>query len=497
MKGWNRTLRGQITALTLFIIAFLFLLIGVLQFAFMKDFLYNNKADALHAQIRSWPPEPAFLSKNGAVKEWGPPGERAPNRPIIFQPGMIVSLIGANGEQTMLSDHTVEAAPIISELQYADIFEQYRLDKAKRFYEFSDAEGNDYMVLFREMGGHMSSGDMLQVSIELESLKKQLYTQLCIYIIAALFALLAGSVLTLISLRKALMPLHQMIAAVEQTNAENLTEQLPAMQQQELDQLAAAYNDMLARLETAFESERMTSERMRQFIADASHELRTPITSIHGFIEVLQRGAMKQPKQLELSLKAMEQESTRMKTLVESLLQLAKLDQPDHEQMLDDFQRLQLPPLIKGMLLQLELMAGKRKITLEYNGSERYEIWGSPHGIKQILLNLISNAIQHTDSEHGLIAIRLLQRGSLVMLAVSDNGTGIAKEHQQQLFERFFRIDKARTRAAGGAGLGLSITKRLVEAHQAHIEVESELGSGSTFTISFPLLQAHADESSR
>ena len=83
------------------------------------------------------------------------------------------------------------------------------------------------------------------------------------------------------------------------------------------------------------------------------------------------------------------------------------------------------------------------------------------------------------------------------MLAVSDNGTGIAKEHQQQLFERFFRIDKARTRAAGGAGLGLSITKRLVESHQAHIEVESELGSGSTFTISFPLLQDHADESSR
>src|SRR5690606_35878931 len=133
------------------------------------------------------------------------------------------------------------------------------------------------------------------------------------------------------SLRKALKPLHNMIDAVKRTNAENLTEQLPPMQLQELNQLAEAYNNMLSRLDKAFDSERSSNERMRQFIADASHELRTPITSIHGFIEVLQRGAMNHPKQLEMSLIAMEQESTRMKSLVESLLQLAKLDNHQYE----------------------------------------------------------------------------------------------------------------------------------------------------------------------
>lgn len=495
MKRWNTTLRGQITSLTLFIIAFLFLLVGVLQYTFMKDFLYNNKAEALHAQIHAWPPNPFFLTNNEDLKDWMPPEGKMPNRPIIFQPGMIVGLVNAAGEQTMLSEHTTDQAPLISQQQYADIFTQYRLGKAQRYYEFADVSGNDYMVLFRDSGGRGNDDNMLQVSIELQSLQNQLYIQLAIYSVIALFALAAGFILMLLSLRKALRPLHNMIAAVERTNAENLTEQLPVMSQQELNQLADAYNNMLARLEIAFESERMSSERMRQFIADASHELRTPITSIYGFIEVLQRGAMNNPKQLELSLKAMAQESTRMKSLVESLLQLAKLDHSYNAQLTRELKPIDLLSLIEGMLMQLELMAGKRSIELHKQlNKQALTILGDHHSIQQVILNLISNAIQHTDPEHGAIIISLKQSNEYAMLAIRDNGTGIAEEHQQQLFERFFRIDKARTRAAGGAGLGLAITKEIVEQHQGHIEVNSKLGAGSTFMLTFPLLQQDDDE---
>jgi len=480
------TLRGKITAITLIIIAFLFLLVGVLQYTFMKDFLYNNKAESLHAQIRTWPPEPFFLRGDIQPDNHEPGGNR-PDRSIIFQPGMIVSYVDQEGQQTLLSDTNSELAPIISTEQYPQIFEQYDNRNKKQFYVFSDVEGNDYMVVFRDAGSRGVPSKLLQVSIELQSLQAQLFTQLAIYISVALVALIAGTVLMLFSLRKALRPLNDMIQTVERTNAENLTEQLPRMQQQELQQLADAYNNMLARLETSFDSERLTSERMRQFIADASHELRTPITSIHGFIEVLQRGAMLQPKQLELSLKAMEQESTRMKTLVENLLQLAKLDHIDNESMFDELTPVELTSLLKSMQLQLELMAGQRTVQLKYSEADSYTILGSKHGLKQVILNLTNNAIQHTDASNGHIVINLKRNPEHIILSISDNGVGIAKEHQQHLFERFFRIDKARTRTSGGAGLGLSITKSIIDAHQGRIEVDSELGMGTTFTIHFPL----------
>ncbi|MFC6331496.1 sensor histidine kinase [Paenibacillus septentrionalis] len=478
------TLHGRITAITLLVIAFLFILVGILQYAFMKDFLYNNKAEALQAQIRSWPPEPFFLHHE-ETQNLRPPGSNRPEPAIMFQPGMIVSYIDNSGKQTLLSDTDTELTPIISEEQYKQIFENARNHIGVPYYIFSDQDGNEYMVVFREQAGRTASRGMLQVSIELQSLQNQLMTQQFIYVTVALVALIAGSILMLFSLRKTLRPLHSMIQAVERTNAENLTEQLPAMQQQELKQLAEAYNNMLSRLESSFESERLTNERMRQFIADASHELRTPITSIHGFIEVLQRGAMNQPMQLERSLKAMEQESKRMKSLVEGLLELVKQDHvsPQHE----NFTEIELSSILESMLLQLQIMSGERSLQIYYEKAISYCIMGSKHGIKQTILNLVHNAIQHTHVEAGCISLRLQKDEHHVILSITDNGEGIAKEHHQHIFERFYRIDKARTRSQGGAGLGLSITKSIIDAHHGQIEIESELGAGTTFTILFPL----------
>src|SRR5690606_26853354 len=477
------TLRGKITAITLMVIALLFMLIGVLQYTFMKDFLYKNKAEALHAQIRTWPPDLIFTH----LKE--PIGPR-PGRAIIFQPGMIVSYVDQTGRQTLLSDIDVDSqlAPIISAAQYEELFEQFRNRNHKLFYRFTDAEGNAHMVVFRDMSGRDMPSMLLQVSIELQPLQAQLYTQLGIYIAVALIALAAGTVLMLLSLRKALRPLNDMIRTVERTNVKNLTEQLPMMPQQELRQLAAAYNDMLARLEDSFDSERLMNERMRQFIADASHELRTPITSIHGCIEVLQRGAMHHPKQLELSLKAMEQESTRMKALVESLLQLAKLDHTYQSSLIEEFSLVELDSLVISMKLQLDMMAGQRTVQFNFTEKDTYTILGSKNGLKQVMLNLINNAIQHTAPSNGFITITLEKNLEHVILSISANGVGIAKEPQQHLFERFFRVDKARARTSGGAGLGLSITKSIIDAHHGHIQVSSDIGKGTTFAIHFPVV---------
>lgn len=486
-KYFLHSLRGQLIATTLIIIAILFLLIGILQYTFMRDFLYHNRADAIHSQMMAWPPDPAFLKQNGELSERKNKSERLPNGPIMFQPGMEVSYIASDGSVTIISDDPYEQSPIITPLEYIQVIEDSKSHRLKKYYIYADSEGVNKMVVFQHNNANHDNG-LLQVSVELDSLHSQLYTQLSIYIILSLVALLAGFLLLLPSLRKTLHPLTNVIDVVERTNAGNLSEKLPVNQKQfEIDQLSFAYNNMLKRIDDAFELERQSNERMRQFIADASHELRTPITSIFGFIEVLQRGAMNNKTHLESSLNTMGQESKRMIMLVENLLQLAKLDIAA-EQTTYDVEKISLSRLLDNMKMQLEMMAEDRILSIKTIDSSRSIIEGNKHQIKQVILNLVQNSIQHTDQQLGLITVAIFELEAQVKLVITDNGVGIAEQHLPQLFQRFFRVDQARSRASGGAGLGLSISKSIIDGHKGTITAASELGIGTSFTIVFPII---------
>ncbi|MCR8655804.1 sensor histidine kinase [Paenibacillus endoradicis] len=489
-KYFLHSLRGQLITTTLIIIAILFLLIGILQYAFMRDFLYENRADAIHSQIMGWPPNPAFLKQNGELTRHRDDSARTPNGPIMFQPGMEVSYINSDGSITIISDDQDELSPIITSEDYAQILEASKSRQLKKYYIYADSEGADKMVVFHRNNANRENG-ILQVSIELRSLHKQLYTQLTIYIVAAFVALLTGLLMLLPSLRKTLNPLTNVIDVVERTNAGNLSEKLPVNQKQyEIDQLSLAYNNMLERIDHAFELERQSNDRMRQFIADASHELRTPITSIFGFIEVLQRGAMNNKTHLVSSLKTMEQESKRMTMLVENLLQLAKLD-ITNEASIHSVDKFSLTQLLDSMKMQLEMMANDRKLTITTIPNSNFYLEGNKNQIKQVILNLVQNAIQHTDARSGEITIALTELDNQVKLTITDNGIGISKEHLPQLFQRFFRVDQARSRASGGAGLGLSISKSIIDGHKGTIDVISEIGIGTSFIILLPKLEAN------
>lgn len=272
-----------------------------------------------------------------------------------------------------------------------------------------------------------------------------------------------------------------MVEAVEQTDAGNLNERFPETQGQlEIDSLAKSFNGMLQRLETSFIAERDAKEQMRRFIADASHELRTPLTSIHGFLEVLLRGAADNPKQLYAALTSMHGESTRIKKLVEDLLTLAKLDRAPQLQLSDT----RLDRLLLEMEPHLRMLAGTRTVHIDLTAG----ISGTfdPDKMKQVILNLFHNAVQHTDPETGVITVILSADRDGIALKVKDNGPGIPEEHAAHVFERFYRSDSSRTRKHGGAGLGLSITKSIVEAHGGTISVRSREGAGSTFVLTFP-----------
>lgn len=484
------SLRYQLLSRSLIVLALLFVIVGILQYVLMKDFIYNNKAEALRAQAASLPFN-LFIDREGDVRNLRgelSPGAAQRERPdgiFWLPPDLSITYITLDGNSSELSVGTSLAAPELPQEQYKEIINQLVGKQTVDYQIAVNADHIEQLLVFQLAGPPNNPLGIVQIGTSTDSLKNQLLTQLLIFAGLALLALIAGLSLNLTLLKRTLLPLSRIVSAARRTDAGNLTERLPVRQgQQEIDQLSDAFNDMLKRLEVSFEAERHTVERMRRFIADASHELRTPLTSIHGFVEVLQRGAASNPDQLQRALASMQLETDRINRLVEDLLTLAKLDQ----NIAMERREVELSVMLREMEPQLSLLAGERSVSLGL--SEPVMGYVNEDKLKQVILNVFMNAVQHTDPQSGRIELVLKtadEEARMAVISISDNGKGIAPEHLPHLFERFYRSDSSRTRMSGGAGLGLSISQAIIEAHGGRIDVYSELGHGSVFRILLPL----------
>lgn len=241
----------------------------------------------------------------------------------------------------------------------------------------------------------------------------------------------------------------------------------------EVDRLAITFNEMLQRLENLFRTQ-------QRFLADVSHELRTPLTIIRGNLALLNQGDRSSNQE---TLATIDSEAERMSRLLSDLLLLA---QSDAGAMAIKRTPLELDTLLLDVYRQARVMAsprdGQLKVTL--GAEDQAMVEGDPDRLKQLLLNLVENAIKYTPS--GEVKLSLLKQDGQVGLRVSDTGMGIPSEDLPHIFERFYRVDKARSREKGGAGLGLSIADWIAKAHGGFIKVESQPGKGSTFTIWLP-----------
>ncbi|WP_159102388.1 two-component system histidine kinase PnpS [Caldalkalibacillus mannanilyticus] len=222
-------------------------------------------------------------------------------------------------------------------------------------------------------------------------------------------------------------------------------------------------------------------EGMRKdFVANVSHELKTPLTSIKGFSETLLEGAMHSEKHLKQFLEIIRQESDRLHRLIEELLDLSDLEQKRFRL---EWGVVNLNQLIDDTMMLVQAKADHKQIELRFLDSLKAQIEGDADRIRQILLNLISNALQYTPDQ-GKVTIYIEQWETKgYRICIEDTGEGIGEEDLPRIFERFYRVDKARHRASGGTGLGLAIVKHLVEAHHGQISVKSEVGKGSTFCV--------------
>jgi heavy metal sensor kinase len=274
---------------------------------------------------------------------------------------------------------------------------------------------------------------------------------------------------------RSLAPLSWMAEQARKITGSNLETRLEIGDAaQELTVLAASFNELLSRLDQSFAS-------MRRFVADASHELRTPISVIRGEADVAlshDRGAAEYQESLAIIL----DESRRLSRLVDDLLNLARADAGYVRLQPQDFY---FNDLLADCCRSVQSLASARKIQLECHSAGDVPFRGDEELLRRLVVNLLDNAIRYTPPG-GKVSAALEVEGADVRVRVADNGMGIAPEAALHVFERFYRADKARSREDGGFGLGLAIVKWIAESHNGAVELSSELESGSVFTVTLP-----------
>ncbi|MGQ9509995.1 MAG: sensor histidine kinase [Thermodesulfobacteriota bacterium] len=334
---------------------------------------------------------------------------------------------------------------------------------------------------------------IIQIASSLEDVEEALNKLFLILLItvpsALLFASLGGQFLA----HKALTPVDQITQTARRITSRNLNQRIqPLKVKDEISRLVDTFNEMISRLDQSF-------NQIKQFTADASHELKTPLTILKGEVEVALRKERTSSEYIQI-LESNLEEINRMSKIVDDLLWLSKADIGEIQLRKE---KINLTTLIQELVEQMSLLAKSKRIQIQtINHLESLQIYGDPLRMRELFLNLIDNGIKYTE-EGGQIRIYLQketflstpdtfyfneERGAeFAKVIISDTGIGIAKEDQEKIFSRFYRVDKARSREQGGSGLGLSICKWIVEAHQGNIKVESELGKGSSFIVRLPL----------
>lgn len=221
----------------------------------------------------------------------------------------------------------------------------------------------------------------------------------------------------------------------------------------------------------------------RDFVANVSHELKTPITSIKGFVETLLDGALKNPVESERFLKIVAKHADRLNSIIEDLLMLSRLEQGGEEAM--EMQQTELCGILHSAVEVCAQRAAEKNISIKIDCSTALTATVNPPLIEQALINLIGNAVKYSvDGKTVIVSARAENNG--IVLSVQDQGYGIETQHLDRLFERFYRVDKGRSRQEGGTGLGLSIVKHITQAHGGTVSVQSRYGEGSTFSIFLP-----------
>ncbi len=320
---------------------------------------------------------------------------------------------------------------------------------------------------------------IVQVGSSLELMEEVFHSLFYIFIFGAAASLVVAGVIGFFLARKALAPVASITATARRISAENLNERIEVENRgDEIGMLASTVNEMIERLEDSF-------RQIKQFSADASHELKTPLTILKGEMEIALRSAGDVEAMREAIRSSLE-EVDRMSGIVKNLLDLTKIGVERDAAPRED---VHLEMILTERYDHFKRFAMERGVSLRIVRNVQAVVEGDPLRLGQLFYNLIDNAIKYTE-KGGEVELSLDIEGAEAVFRVSDTGVGIGEEDLPHIFDRFYRVDKARSREAGGAGLGLSICKEIVETYGGVISAESRPGGGTVFMVRLPIAKA-------
>ena len=343
-----------------------------------------------------------------------------------------------------------------------------------------ETDEHDFRVLLRTLPSGLGS---VIVAHSFEDIDRTLARLQGLFIFIGLVMIFFIAIASRKMITVGLKPLANVEATAERIAEGDLTARLPDVKPNtEVGRLVGTLNTMLGRIEESF-AVRLESERkLRRFVADASHELRTPITAIRGFAELHRQGAVTGEEKTKELIGRIENESKRMGSLVEDLLLLARLDQSREMKS----EPVNLTKIVSDAVASARAAGPNHTVNFAGQDEEIYAL-GDNDRIHQVVANLLANARTHTPAGT-VIDVSVKQHKDGVRIRIADNGPGLSKSDQERIFERFYRADASRVRTDGeGTGLGLSIVDAVMRAHAGQVSVESEEGKGAVFTLFFPL----------
>ena len=291
--------------------------------------------------------------------------------------------------------------------------------------------------------------------------------------VVLMISFMASSITTMRQIK----PIREMAAATRQYADGDFDVRMNDYgREDEIGELAASFNNMA-------ESLQQTERQRREFIANISHELKTPITSILGFTELMTSGVVTDPEQRNQYLERIGEEGRRMSNLIDDILRLSSLESKKAEEV---WERVDLRGLCEDIFRSLEPIMKKRGITGEIYGAAYY--YAYPDDLRQLLKNLLENAVKY-NRENGRVTVRISPDAYQCVISVVDTGIGIPLEHQSRVFERFYRVDKGRSKREGGTGLGLSIVKHITAKYSGQITLVSRPDEGTSIRVTLPVTE--------
>lgn len=335
---------------------------------------------------------------------------------------------------------------------------------------------------FRVRVSRLTNGGQLIVADPIDSVSSTLRKLLLIELIITGAALVGSILLGLWLVRVGLRPLREVVRTADSISGGDLTGRIPnATSNTEVGHVSSAINVMLERIESSFSELQASENRLRRFVSDASHELKTPIAAVSAYAQLFHRGAGTRQEDLNRVMDGIERETARMADLVEDLLAIARFDQENSL----EFEPVELVGLSAEAVETSRLVGPGWPIIL--HASEPLEVLGNWSALRQVLDNLLSNVRAHTPSGTP-VQVSVLRDGDNAVVEVADEGPGFSEADAGALFDRFFRTDSSRSRSTGGSGLGLAIVAAIVHAHGGEVSASPRTGGGAVFRVVLPLL---------